>query len=120
MTVVTYDQPIAPPSRLLMLAEGRALWEAAASVSLWPLLRLAPKGDGHAVLVLPGLEAGDDSTGLLRRYLQYRRYAPKGWGQGRNLGPRAGVAPATRGTGDPWFLMAPSLREGNTCFPHGQ
>ena len=91
MTVVTYDQPIAPPSRLLMLAEGRALWEAAASVSLWPLLRLAPKGDGHAVLVLPGLVAGDESTGLLRRYLKYRHYAPKGWGQGRNLGPRAGV-----------------------------
>ncbi|MBS0300848.1 MAG: alpha/beta hydrolase, partial [Proteobacteria bacterium] len=33
MTAVTYDTPIAPPSRLLLMAEGRALWEAAASVA---------------------------------------------------------------------------------------
>ncbi|HMN56120.1 MAG TPA: alpha/beta fold hydrolase [Ottowia sp.] len=91
MSAVTYDRPIAPPSRLLLLAEGRALWEAAASVAWWPLLRLAPKGDGHAVLVLPGLVASDASTGLLRRYLRYRNYEVHGWGQGRNLGPRPGV-----------------------------
>lgn len=91
MTTVTYDQPIAPPSRLLLWAEGRAIWEAAASVTLWPLLRLVPRGDGHSVLVLPGLLAGDDSTGLLRRYIKYRGYDVHGWGQGRNLGPRAGV-----------------------------
>lgn len=91
MTAVTYDRPIAPPSRLLLLAEGRALWEAAAGVAWWPLLRLAPRGDGHAVLVLPGLVASDASTGLLRRYLHYRNYDVHGWGQGRNLGPRPGV-----------------------------
>ena len=91
MTAVTYDTPIAPPSRLLLMAEGRALWEAAASVAWWPLLRLAPKGDGHAVLVLPGLVASDASTGLLRRYLKFRHYDVHGWGQGRNLGPRPGV-----------------------------
>ena len=91
MTSVTYDTPIAPPSRLLLMAEGRALWEAAASVAWWPLLRLAPRGDGHAVLVLPGLVASDASTGLLRRYLKYRNYDVHGWGQGRNLGPRPGV-----------------------------
>ena len=91
MTAVTYDRPIAPPSRLLLLAEGRALWEAAAGVAWWPLLRLAPRGDGHAVLVLPGLVASDASTGLLRRYLKYRNYNVHGWGQGRNLGPRPGV-----------------------------
>lgn len=91
MTTVTYDQPIAPPSRLLLWAEGRAAFEAAASVTLWPLLRLVPRGDGHPVLVLPGLLAGDDSTGLLRRYIKYRGYDVHGWGQGRNLGPRPGV-----------------------------
>jgi pimeloyl-ACP methyl ester carboxylesterase len=85
---------IQPPSRLLMLAEGRALCEAAATLAIWPLLQLAPRGDGHPVLVLPGLVASDASTGLLRRYLKDRNYEVHGWGLGRNLGPRAGVEDA--------------------------
>lgn len=92
MTTVTYNHSVDPPSRLLLLAEGeRALFEALTTASVWPLLRLAPRGDGHAVLVLPGLTAGDASTGLLRRYLKHRNYDVHGWGPGRNLGPRAGV-----------------------------
>jgi hypothetical protein len=92
MTAVTYDRSIPPPSKLLLFGEGgRARGEAMLAVSLWPLLRLVPKGDGHSVLVLPGLVAADDSTGLLRRYLRYRGYDVHGWGQGRNLGPRPGV-----------------------------
>ncbi len=85
------QEPIAPPSRLLLLAETRALWEAGAGVALWPMLQLAPRGDGHPVLVLPGLLASDMSTGLLRRYLKSRGHDAHGWGQGRNLGPREGV-----------------------------
>ena len=90
MMAATHDR-VAPPSRLLLLAEGRALWEAGATLALWPLLQLAPRGDGHAVLVLPGLVASDLSTKLLRRYLQGRGYDAHGWGLGRNLGPRAGI-----------------------------
>ena len=90
MMAATHDR-IEPPSRLLLLAEGRALWEAGATLALWPLLQLAPRGDGHAVLVLPGLVASDISTKLLRRYLQGRGYDAHGWGLGRNLGPRAGI-----------------------------
>ncbi|MDM0115182.1 alpha/beta hydrolase [Variovorax sp. J22R133] len=82
---------LAPPSRLLLLAEWRALWELGAGIAAWPLLQLAPRGDGHPVLVLPGLAAGDASTGLLRRYLKSRGYDAHGWGLGRNLGPRKGV-----------------------------
>jgi pimeloyl-ACP methyl ester carboxylesterase len=82
---------IAPPSRLLLLAEGRALWEAGAAVALWPLLQLTPRGDGHPVLVLPGLVASDLSTKLLRRFLKSRGYDAHGWGLGRNLGPREGI-----------------------------
>lgn len=89
--IVDSTEAIPPPSKLLVLAESRALLEAASSVALWPLLRLVPKGDGHPVLVLPGLVASDDSTGLLRRYLAYRGYDVRGWGLGRNLGPRPGV-----------------------------
>jgi pimeloyl-ACP methyl ester carboxylesterase len=84
-------EPIAPPSRLLLLAEVRAFWETGAAVALWPLLQLAPRGDGHAVLVLPGLVAGDGSTAVLRRYLRGRGYNAQGWGLGRNLGPRTGI-----------------------------
>lgn len=85
------SRAIKPPSRLLLLAEGRALWEAGAAVALWPLLQLGPRGDGHPVLVLPGLVASDMSTKLLRRYLQSRGYDAHGWGLGRNLGPRSGI-----------------------------
>jgi pimeloyl-ACP methyl ester carboxylesterase len=81
----------APPSRLLLLAEGRGVWEAGAAVAMWPLLQMAPPGDGHPVLVLPGLVASDTSTWLLRRYLAGRNYEPHGWGLGRNFGPRRGV-----------------------------
>ncbi|RZI92330.1 MAG: alpha/beta hydrolase, partial [Variovorax sp.] len=56
MTTATHTQrTIAPPSRLLLLAEVRALWETGAGIAMWPLLQLTPRGDGHPVLVLPGL-----------------------------------------------------------------
>jgi pimeloyl-ACP methyl ester carboxylesterase len=74
-----------------MLAEGRAFWEAGATLAMWPWLKLAPRGDGHPVLVLPGLLASDASTRLLRRYLEGLGYETHGWNMGRNLGPRAGV-----------------------------
>jgi pimeloyl-ACP methyl ester carboxylesterase len=60
-------------------------------IALWPLLQLTPRGDGHPVLVLPGLVASDISTKLLRRYLRGRGYDAHGWGLGRNLGPREGI-----------------------------
>lgn len=90
MTTATHAN-IAPPSRLLLLAEIRALWETGAGIAMWPLLQLTPRGDGHPVLVLPGLVASDSSTGILRRYLKSRGYDAHGWGLGRNLGPREGV-----------------------------
>jgi len=52
-----------------------------------PWLSLAPRGDGHAVLVLPGLLASDTSTGVLRGYLRRLGYDTHGWNLGRNLGP---------------------------------
>ena len=87
-------RPTRPPSRLLQLLEGRALWELGATVSLWPLLSMAPKGDGHPVLVLPGLVASDLSTRVLRRFLRERGYYVHGWKLGRNFGLREGVEQA--------------------------
>jgi len=85
---------VAPPSRLLQLLELRAPWELAAGIAALPWLRFAPRGDGHPVLVLPGLVASDRSTLLLRRFLARRGYEVHGWGLGRNYGPRAGVEEA--------------------------
>jgi hypothetical protein len=76
--------------------ELRAPFEAAASLALLPLWPLAPRGDGHAVLVLPGLGTGDVSTALMRAFLSSRGWAAHGWGQGLNLGFRAGVMDGLR------------------------
>ena len=81
----------APSRQLLALEGGRALWEIGAFVAAYPLLRLGPRGDGHPVLVLPGLTAADDSTRALREFLIDRGYNSHGWGLGANLGPRPGV-----------------------------
>ena len=75
-----------PPSLALLLAEARSLLEFNASLLLSPLLLQAPKGDGHPVLVLPGLLASDWSTAPLRRYLRALGYQPFAWELGRNFG----------------------------------
>src|SRR6185295_3656129 len=75
-----------PPSLLLLLIEGRAFYELGAFYWTYPLLRTSPRGDGHPVLVLPGLAVSDLSTLALRFFLKDRGYAPHGWELGRNLG----------------------------------
>ena len=79
------------PSALLMLLEGRAQLELAASVAAAPFFNQLPKGDGHPVLVFPGLSAPDITTFPLRRFLKSRGYEAYEWEQGFNLGPREGV-----------------------------
>lgn len=79
------ETPPRPPHKLLALFEGRAVFELAAFVALRPLLGMLPRGDGHAVLVLPGFMASDSSTGPLRRLLAELGYKPHGWGLGRNV-----------------------------------
>lgn len=82
----------APPPQLMLLEGRRALWEMGALAASYPLLlRMGARGDGHPVLVLPGLTAADNSTSALRRFLNERGYSSHGWGLGPNLGPRPGV-----------------------------
>jgi pimeloyl-ACP methyl ester carboxylesterase len=83
---------LSPPSKALLVLEGRAIHEFGAFLASLPLLRLAPKGDGRPVLVLPGLMASDVSTRPLRTFLSNHGYDASGWGQGRNHGLRDGVA----------------------------
>ena len=85
------EVPMRAPSALLLAMEGRAFFEWTAFVATWPLLTRAAKGDGHPVLVLPGLTAGDASTWPLRRFLESRGYAVYPWELGLNRGPRDGV-----------------------------
>jgi len=51
-----------------------------------PLLAMSPRGDGHAVIVLPGLGGDDASTAPLRWFLGRLGYHSVGWGLGRNIG----------------------------------
>ncbi len=85
------------PGPLLQLLELRAWLEAGASLALLPFWPLAPRGDGHPVLVLPGLAASDASTAILRGFLGNLGYTVSPWGHGRNLGLRPGVLGSVRG-----------------------
>ncbi|WP_324103948.1 esterase/lipase family protein [Noviherbaspirillum sp.] len=84
-------QDMKPPGWFLLALEGRAVWELGASFFAAPVLRSAPAGDGHPVLVFPGLVMGDFSTTVLRNYIAQRGYASYAWEQGLNFGPRPGV-----------------------------
>lgn len=88
--------PLRAPGALLLALEGRAPWEFAASLVATPWLRRLPRGDGHRVLVLPGLAANDLTTLPMRAFLKDRGYAALPWEQGLNLGPRPGVLEALR------------------------
>lgn len=79
------------PGPMLLALEGRAPWEYGAALASWPLLRNSPAGDGHSVLVFPGLVAGDFSTAPMRNFLNGRGFDAQGWQLGMNLGPREGV-----------------------------
>jgi pimeloyl-ACP methyl ester carboxylesterase len=85
------------PSYLLLALEGpRAASELAVLAAARPLLAQAPKGDGHPVLVLPGLRADDRSTLPLRRYLRRLDYHVHGWGLGANVGPTDSIVDGIR------------------------
>jgi pimeloyl-ACP methyl ester carboxylesterase len=90
------DHHLPPPGLSLLALELRAPWEFGAVLPAWPVLQRAPLGDGHPVIVFPGLTAGDATTIPLRRYLDSRNYQTYGWGQGLNLGPRDGVLEAAK------------------------
>src|SRR5260370_3301904 len=95
-------QTLSPPSRTLMFLEGRAIHELGAFLGALPLLSLAPRGDGHPVLVLPGLVASDVSTRPLRSFLKNPGDAVRAWRQGRNLARRPRVRPPRTGPAKSW------------------
>jgi pimeloyl-ACP methyl ester carboxylesterase len=86
---VDTDGANAPPPWLFVTDPARAMAEFGLLVAALPLRQLLPVGDGHPVLVLPGLLADDDSTWTLRRILRDLGYRVHAWRLGRNLGPTA-------------------------------
>lgn len=84
-------QRLQPPSWLLLMLEGRAVLEWASWLLARPWFDLAPRGDGHPILVLPGLIASDRSTWPLRRFLELLGYAAYPWEEGYNRGPQPGL-----------------------------
>ena len=80
-----------PPLALLALEPVRAALEFAAS-------RLAahehlPPGDGHPVVIFPGLAADKMAVGPLRGFCERLGYAASDWGRGVNTGPKGGGPP---------------------------
>lgn len=92
----TTNQNLRAPSLALLALEFRAPFEFGALLPAWPALQRAPSGDGHTVLVFPGLTASDATTYPLRGYLNSLGYRTQGWSQGFNFGPRAGVLEEAR------------------------
>ena len=68
-----------PPSTALRLLEARVLPEFGAFWLMRPWLSaVTPPGNGHPVLVIPGLLADDGSTYALRSFLNSHGYAAFG------------------------------------------
>jgi len=84
--------PATPPDRRRAVAlaatePARSVVSAGALAAALPLLRAAPRGERHPVLVLPGLLASDLSTRVLRTWVSRLGYPVVGWALGRNRGP---------------------------------
>lgn len=84
---VDHAAGVAPGLGLWLTDVPRAVAEYGQLMAALPLRRRLPVGDGHPVLVLPGLLAGDGTTWTLRRLLTGLGYQAHGWGLGVNIGP---------------------------------
>src|SRR3954463_12783627 len=86
---VAVRQSDGPALPLYLSEPGRAVADYGLYLAARPLMQALPHGDGHSVLVLPGLLADDVSTRTLRSVLRKLGYDVHGWGLGRNIGPTA-------------------------------
>lgn len=87
MALIETNGSLDEPGFFEQFGEFRLLGEMAALAPALPFLMRAPRGDGHGVLVLPGMYANDGTTVVIRRYLEMLGYGAHPWLQGFNLGP---------------------------------
>lgn len=81
----------APAMPWLLTDMLRGLGELALMAPGMRLIGRLPEGDGHPVLVMPGMGASDLSTAPLRKHLARMGYAAYGWAQGHNVGDEATI-----------------------------
>ncbi len=92
MTSNAFAQALPPPApslALLGLEPLRAAFEYA-SMKLMDRAPL-PKGDGHAVVIFPGLASDRHAVAPLRSFCEDLGYAAYDWGRGFNTGPEGNV-----------------------------
>jgi pimeloyl-ACP methyl ester carboxylesterase len=77
------------PSLATMAVEAAAFLRSLAERGFAPPGAEIPRGDGHAVLILPSVGRGDGQTAPVRAFLAAIGYAPFGWELGINFGPTA-------------------------------
>jgi len=82
-----HDRHTAPALGWYLSDPARAIAEYGLHLVASPLRVAMPRGEGHPVLVLPGLLAGDGSTRPLRGALRGLGHDVHGWQLGRNVGP---------------------------------
>lgn len=83
------NRPVAnagPPPLLHTALELRAPFELALLGPSLPMLLLAPRGDGHPVLLVPGFLSSEVPLLAMQAYLRNRGYSVDMWGFGRNVG----------------------------------
>jgi predicted alpha/beta hydrolase family esterase len=102
MTATAALAPSLRPSlRLLGTEPARACVDALRLLRSPPVARV---GDGHAVVVFPGLATDGGALWPLRRHLKQAGFNAMDWGQGRNIGPRGEL--------EAWLAaLATSVRE---------
>lgn len=108
---MTSTSPISRPQLRLLVSEP---WRAGLELVSHTLARSAhaPRGDGHPVVLFPGLATDDKAMRTLRRLCRRLGYRPIDWGRGFNRGPT--------GDADAWLAaladdVAAALdREGGT------
>jgi pimeloyl-ACP methyl ester carboxylesterase len=75
-----------PPPLLHTALELRAPFELALLGPSLPMLLMAPRGDGHPVLLVPGFMSTELPLLAMQAYLRNRGYTVDMWGFGRNVG----------------------------------
>lgn len=90
------DETPRTPAWLTTLGESLGPLEFARLLAALPNLAIQPRGDGDAVMVLPGFGASDASTKPLRGYLSWLGYTTDGWNLGRNRGDVMNFVSAVR------------------------
>jgi dienelactone hydrolase len=84
----------APLSAALFAADlPRSALELTTALAAAPWLGTAPRGDGHPVLLIPGLLAADPALTVMHGFLRELGYATEGWSLGLNVGRWDVLAP---------------------------